>query len=59
MPLGSTQRFINLCSEANTIVDLAERKFSAWLSSVAWAYSDSWANHTKFLGKLGISRQAR
>jgi len=47
------QNFLNRCSQANTLVDLAERKFSAWLSSIGSAYSDAWTTHTKFLTAIG------
>jgi hypothetical protein len=47
------QDFLNLCSQANTLVDLAERKFSAWLSSVGSAYSEAWLTHTKFVTAIG------
>jgi hypothetical protein len=47
------QHFLNLCSQANTHVDLAERKYSAWLSSVGNAYSDAWMTHTGFIKEIG------
>ena len=50
---SARQNFLNLCSQANTHVDLAERKISAWLSSIGSGYSDAWTTHTKFLGKIG------
>lgn len=43
------QAFLNLCSQANTLVDLAERRFSAWLSSLAIPYGKGWTNHTAAL----------
>jgi hypothetical protein len=51
------QDFLNRCSQANTLVDLAERKLSAWLSSIGSAYSDAWTTHTKFI--TGIGTQAK
>jgi len=51
------QDFLNRCSQANTLVDLAERKFSAWLSSIGSSYSDAWTTHTKFIA--GIGTQAK
>jgi hypothetical protein len=47
--MADNQRFLNLCSEANTKVDEAERRFSAWLSSIAIAYGAAWNRHTSFL----------
>jgi hypothetical protein len=46
------QQFLNLCSQANTRVDLAERRFSAWLSSLAIAYGRAWQSHKDFLARL-------
>src|SRR5262249_15134340 len=47
--VGDQQQFLNLCAQANTKVDLAERRFGAWLSSVTLAYSQAWTKHTTFL----------
>jgi hypothetical protein len=52
-----TQQFLNLCSQANTLADEAERRFSAWLSSVTVAYAQAWSDHTRVLKDIEL--QAR
>jgi hypothetical protein len=55
MTPAQRQAFLNLCSQANTSVDLAERKFSAWLSSVTVAYAQAWTRHTSVLRDAELS----
>jgi hypothetical protein len=44
-----TRLFLDLCSQANTKVDLADRRLSAWLSGLTVAYAQAWAKHTAVL----------
>lgn len=43
------QKFLERCQKCNTLLDLADRTFSAWLSSVTVAYGDAWKEHTGVL----------
>jgi hypothetical protein len=43
------QAFLNKCSEANTMIDLAQRTYSAWLSSISIAYGQAWRAHSDVL----------
>jgi hypothetical protein len=55
--MADTQKFLNLCGEANTEVDLAARRFSAWLSSVCIPYNGAWGAHTSFVKEAGQATQ--
>jgi len=46
------QTFLNKCSEANTIIDLAQRKYAVWLGGTAAAYSTAWQNHADLMKSL-------
>lgn len=46
------RRLTNKCGEANTVIDLAERKYSVRLSAIAAAYATAWQNHYDMLTSL-------